>query len=109
MEVTMIPFHFLIFFYVAGDHVPSLLFPLVPIHPGVIQILVRRHTKGATLAQFFGQGDDVKVKESNLTHIPAFGGIAFGAALHVSLVHLGVEALVPLDVDVPVLHGVGNV
>ena len=49
----------------------ALLLPLGPVLKRVVEVLVARHAKHATLLELLGQRDDVKVEEAELALVPA--------------------------------------
>jgi len=80
-------------------------FPLVAILLGVVQVLAlhSKHQRHREALSFLARGIISKSKKANLTLVPEFGRVRFGAAFFVGLVHFLKEALVPLAVNVPVL------
>lgn len=71
--------------------------------------LVTGNSKDTASKELLGQGDDIKVKESNLPFIPSNGWIVFQSTLFEGLIHLLEQFLIPLDVNMPMLHGMRDV
>ena len=95
------------------DHLlQQLLSPSLPFRSvvlGINQILVRTHTKDFAFLKLFGQGDDVVVKKVQFSLVPKDGGIGTHTTLLEGLIQLQEQTLVPLAVDVPVLHRMRNI
>ena len=85
------------------------LHPLLTIPYGVDQVFVTCNTKSTTVFELLDQWDDVKVEKAKLSRIPMFGWILRTATpIPIGLVALLEQALIPLAVDIPVLHPMGD-
>lgn len=87
----------------------TLLLPLIPVLHGIVEVFITGNTKNTTIRKLLGQGNNVKVKESNFSLVPEGSRVCLGPSLLEGLVHLQKETLIPLAVDVPMLHGVGHI
>mmetsp|Transcript_22212 Transcript_22212/g.61854 ORF Transcript_22212/g.61854 Transcript_22212/m.61854 type:complete len:372 (-) Transcript_22212:2626-3741(-) len=87
----------------------ALHLPFLSIGLRVVQVLIGRHTEDAALSQLIRQRDDVEVEEPDLALVPTDGWIFVLVTIQIGLVALEEEALVPLLVCVPVLHGVRDI
>jgi len=87
----------------------SFSFPFIPIQLRVIEVFVTGHTKDTTGVQLFGQGNNVKVVEANLTLVPALCGVSFGTARLEGMVQLFKELFIPMQINLPMLHGMGDI
>lgn len=99
----------MVLFDIPSNDVPAFLFPFGTVHGCVIQIFVAGYTEHTAFAQFLRQRDDVEIEETDLAFVPVIGGIRIRSSVDVGLVHFRVQPFVPLDVNVPMLHRVGNI
>ena len=91
------------------DNLLATGFPFVAIFLGVVEVLFARNTKDIAVHELFGQGNNVKIEKANLTFVPELGRVRLGTALFIGLVHFLKETLVPLAVNVPMLHRVTHI
>jgi hypothetical protein len=73
------------------------------------EILVTRDPKHVTILELLSQRNDIVVKEAQLTLVPKRGWIHAHSARTKGKVHFLEQKLVPLAVNVPMLHGMRHV
>eukprot|EP00538_Stauroneis_constricta_P012190 CAMPEP_0119571778 /NCGR_PEP_ID=MMETSP1352-20130426/44286_1 /TAXON_ID=265584 /ORGANISM="Stauroneis constricta, Strain CCMP1120" /LENGTH=162 /DNA_ID=CAMNT_0007621461 /DNA_START=817 /DNA_END=1305 /DNA_ORIENTATION=+ len=83
--------------------------PFSSIYRRVRQVLIAGLAKHSAILQLLRQRDDVEIEEAQLALVPSIDGIRVRTASLVGGVAFTEEALVPLAVHVPVLHGVSDV
>lgn len=96
-------------FLVFSDNGFAASFPLFSVVETIIKILVRADSKHSTILEFLGEWDNVKVKETKFALVPSFGWVFVSSASLVGSVAFSKESFVPLAVNVPMLHCMGDV
>lgn len=91
------------------DNFATSFLPFLSVANGVIQVFVTAHAKHTTVLEFLGLWNNVKVEKADFPFVPTVGGVLLGSTLQKGSGSLLEEALVPLAVNVPVLHSVRNI
>lgn len=94
---------------VLGDDGLPTVFPLGTVSDRVVQAFFAGYSKDVDVLQFLRQGDDVVVKELELTLVPEFRRVGFASTLSVRDVHLSKKLSIKALVNVPVLHAMTDI